>query len=59
MTTANQRIGNLKARVMELEADNKMLRAEIEVLQRMRHEELGNLPAFCYVPKGKLPASAK
>ena len=32
-------IKRLKARIMELERDNEHLRAEIEVLQRMRHEE--------------------
>ena len=30
----------LRARVMELERDCKLLRAEIEALQRMRHAEL-------------------
>ena len=32
-------IGWLEARVMELERDNERLRAEIEILQRMRHWE--------------------
>jgi len=33
-------IEKMRARIMETERDNKMLRAEIESLQRMRHTEL-------------------
>ncbi len=33
-------IERLQAHIMELVRDNKHLRAEIEALQRMRHEEI-------------------
>lgn len=33
----NALAADLSGRIMQLERDNKMLRSEIEILQRMRH----------------------